>query len=119
MATGTTQQGDPVKEAFEALYKKIAAIPAKDRDSGQRQFMRAHALERVRSDVMEGVNSNRTYLRLMEKNGELSDELADWLADYYADKEAGEQRTEEQIAATRKAKEVARKMKLADAEALI
>lgn len=77
--------------------------------AAERQIARARQLERERSAVMSKISKNREYLRLMADNDELSAEQKRWLAVFYPDKERGEQRSKEQIEATRKAKEAARR----------
>lgn len=74
-----------------------------------RQIARAKGLERERADLMERIGKNRDYLRLMDANEELTADQAEWLDAFYPVKEKGEQRTKEEIEATRKAKEDARK----------
>lgn len=73
----------------------------------------AMALERERAGVMEKVGANRTELRLIDKQGNLSDEQGEWLDTWYPEKEKGERRSKDDIEATRKAREAARKAKAA------
>ena len=69
----------------------------------------AKELEAERSEVMERVTANRTQLRQMDTSGNLSDSQAAWLDVFYPEKEKGERRSKEEIEATRKAREEARK----------
>lgn len=69
----------------------------------------AQALEAERAEVMERVTANRTELRLIDKQGNLSEEQGKWLDTFYPEKEKGERRSKEDIEATRKAREAARK----------
>lgn len=76
----------------------------------ERQIERAKELERRRSDLMKEVAANREFLRLLADNGELSDTQVDWVDTFYPQKEKGEQRSKDEIEATRKAREDARKV---------
>lgn len=69
----------------------------------------AQGLEAERAEVMERVTANRTELRLIDKQGNLSDEQGKWLDTFYPEKEKGERRSKDDIEATRKAREAARK----------
>lgn len=80
-----------------------------DQTAAERQIDRAKDLERQRGALMELIAANRDYLRLMDKNDELTEEQGDWLDVFYPTKEKGEQRTKDEVEATRKAKEEARK----------
>lgn len=73
-----------------------------------RQIERAKTLERERSEKLAEIATNREFLRLLAKSGEMSDSEQDWLEDFYPEKEKGESRTEEEQQATRDAKEAAR-----------
>lgn len=76
-----------------------------------RQIARAKELERRRGELMELITANRDYLRLMDKNEELTEEQGTWLDVFYPVKEKGEQRSKADVEATRKAKEEARNPK--------
>jgi hypothetical protein len=76
--------------------------------SAARQVERAKQLERDRDKLMKQIAANRTYLRLMAQNDELTNDQEDWLEDFYPTKEKGEQRSAEEIEATRRAKAAAR-----------
>lgn len=80
-----------------------------EQTAAERQIARAKDLERQRGDLMDLITANRDYLRLMDKNDELTDEQGDWLDVFYPLKEKGEQRSKSEIEATRKAREEARK----------
>lgn len=90
------------------LLKAIQDTDADERTTGQKQIARALALESERGAIMKKIAANRTYLRLMEENEELTDAEADWLDDFYPQKEKGQQRSEDEIERTRKAKAAAR-----------
>lgn len=75
---------------------------------GARQVLRAIELERQISELRQKVNDNRTYLRLMDRNGELTDDQGTFTDVFYAEKERGERRTEEEAAATTRARKLAR-----------
>ena len=75
----------------------------------ERQIARAKRLEYDRSELGKLVNSNRELLRLMADSDELTEAQEDWLDRFYPQKEKGEQRSKEEIEATRKVKEEARK----------
>lgn len=80
-----------------------------EQTAADRQIARANELERQRGDLMDLITANRDYLRLMDKNEELSTEQGDWLDVFYPQKEKGEQRSKQEVEATRKVKEAARK----------
>lgn len=87
------------------------AAPSADRaaeTSAQKQIRRAKELEKARGELQKKIGANRDFLRLMEANDELTEQEAAWLSVFYPLKEKGEQRSEEEIAATRKAREAAR-----------
>lgn len=77
--------------------------------AAERQIARAKSLEKERAELMERIAANRDYLRLMDKNDELTDSQGEWLDTFYPQKEKGEQRSKEDIEATRKVREEARK----------
>lgn len=77
--------------------------------AAERQIARAKSLEKERAELMERIAANRDYLRLMDKNDELTDAQGEWLDTFYPQKEKGEQRSKEDIEATRKVREEARK----------
>lgn len=82
-----------------------------EQTAADRQIARAKSLERERGELMDRITANRDYLRLMDKNEELTSEQGDWLDVFYPIKERGEQRSKEEVEATRKAKEEARNEK--------
>jgi len=98
----------PAADPYAALRKSVEGVDEKDRTPAERQFLRAHALEADRADVMKKIASNREYLRLMADNDELSGDIADWLEDFYPQKEKGERRSDDEIERTRRAKAAAR-----------
>lgn len=75
----------------------------------ERQIERAMKLEQERSELQEKIGKNREYLRLMAANDELTADQKKWLDVFYPEKEKGERRSAEEIEATRKAREAARK----------
>jgi hypothetical protein len=96
---------DPDEIAWRELVDRATAgdTPA------DRQIRRAVELEADRAKLMKRISDNREYLRLMDKNDELSEDQADFLDTFYPEKERGERRSKEDIEATRKAREAARK----------
>ena len=82
--------------------------PQQAQSSADRQIERAKMLERQRAKLMEQVSANRTYLRLMAANDELSAAQRKWLSTFYPEKEKGQERSAEDIEATRKARQAAR-----------
>lgn len=80
-------------------------------DMPSRQITRALDLERQRAELGEKITANRDMLRLLDKAGELSDDQGNWLDVFYPEKEKGTNRSKDEIEATRKAKEAARKFK--------
>jgi hypothetical protein len=87
----------------------MPTVPAVSQDMVARQIARAEELETDRGDLMEEIAANRDFLRLMDKNKELSDAQGRWLDTFYPLKEKGEKRSEDDIEATRKLKESTRK----------
>lgn len=77
--------------------------------AAERQIARAKELEAERATLMDKIGKNRDYLRLMEANDELTPEQGVWLETFYPTKERGEKRSKEDIEATRKARQEARK----------
>lgn len=103
---------DPKKAAEQRAREEWAALVKRATEgdtSGARQVARAVALEAERAKNMKAVDSNRKYLRLMDDNGELSDDQAAFIDTFYPEKEMGEQRSQDEIDATRRAREAARK----------
>lgn len=101
----------PRKEPTMPTTPKPDAAAATDapQTAADRQIARAKSLERERAELGERISANRDYLRLMDKNDELTAEQGEWLDAFYPVKEKGEQRSKEEIEATRKVKEEARK----------
>lgn len=96
------------KRLHDELLTQIEGTDPDERDTAEKQVMRALSLEQERGAIMKKIAANRTYLRLMEENEELTDEQADWLDDFYPQKEKGQTRSEDDIERTRKAKAAAR-----------
>lgn len=99
------------REAEEQARARWAELVAKasDGDSpGARQVRRAIELERQVASLREKVNDNRTYLRLMGRNDELTDEQFEFVDVFYPEKEKGERRDAAEVEATRRAREFAR-----------
>jgi hypothetical protein len=70
---------------------------------------RAVRLEQERARIQEQVGANRRTLRDLDAQDALNDEQAEFLDVWYPEKERGERRAKEDIEATRKAREAARK----------
>ena len=66
-------------------------------------------LEKRRSDLMKEIQDNRELLRLLDRRGTLDDDQAEFLDIFYPEKERGSRRQKDDIEATRKAREAARK----------
>ena len=104
---------DKAKAEAEATASKawadlVAKATAGD-SSGAKQVARAIDLERQRANVLEKIAANRTYLRLMDQNEELNEAQAEFLDTFYPEKERGERRSDDELTATRRAHEHARK----------
>ena len=80
-----------------------------DDTSAGRMIARACQLEAEIEEQRVSIGKNRDYLRLMDANDELSDEQSEWLDTFYPEKEKGARRDKDEIEATRKAREEARK----------
>lgn len=93
----------------EAAWNALVGRATAGTGSAAKQIQRAVELEKERADVMDRINSNRTYLRLMDKNEELDEDQAEFLDVFYPEKERGERRAKADIEATRKAREAARR----------
>ena len=87
-------------------------LPTGDNPMAARQIKHAYQLEHKRGEVAKKINANRELLRLMDETDELSPAQGEWLDVFYALKENGVQRSAEEIEATRKMKEQARKHKV-------
>ena len=74
-----------------------------------RKIQQAKSLEKRRAELQDEISANRRQLRDMDKTGDLTAEQANWLEDFYPTKERGASRSKDDITATRKAKEAARK----------
>lgn len=77
--------------------------------AGARQIERAKQLEKERGVLQGKIAKNREYLRLMADNDELSAAEKKFVEVFYPEKEKGERRSDEEIEATKKAREAARK----------
>jgi hypothetical protein len=73
------------------------------------QIKRAIDLEREMAEVRVRVNDNRDYLRLMKKNKAVTEAQGDFIDTWFPEKERGERRDKDEIEATRKLREVARR----------
>jgi hypothetical protein len=99
------------REAEEAAEQEWLALVERSTEgdnAGARQVKRAIELEQTIADLRQKVNDNRTYLRLMDRNGELTDDQGTFTDVFYAEKERGERRTEKEAAATTRARKLAR-----------
>lgn len=72
---------------------------------------RAIQLEQERAQIQSRVAANRRSLRDLDSQDALTDEQAEFLDIWYPEKERGQRRDKEDIEATRKAREQARKSK--------
>lgn len=77
--------------------------------SGAKQVQRAINLEAQIEKLRKQIDSNRKYLRLMSDNDELNEAQAEFTEVFYADRAKGERKDEADVAATRRAREHARK----------
>jgi len=93
----------------EAAWTALVDRATSGGSSAAKQITRAISLEQERADVMKRIADNRDYLRLMDRNEELDEDQAEFLDTFYPEKERGERRSKEDIEATRKARESARK----------
>lgn len=96
------------READEAWTALVARATEGD-TPGARQVARAIRLEQQISKLREQVNDNRDYLRLMDRNEELSEAQAEFADTFYPEKEKGQVRPPEEVEATRRARAAARK----------
>jgi len=103
-------QPKPVEEAKpvedDNLYRGDADAPPGTPDW---LIARAIKLEQDRARIMEQVGANRRSLRDLDAQDALDDEQAAFLDTWYPEKERGERRSKDDIEATRRAREAARK----------
>lgn len=78
-------------------------------ESPQTQVKRAVALEAQRAALAEKIAKNRTYLRLMDENEELNEDQQEFADVFYREKASGERSSAEEIKATKRAREAARR----------
>lgn len=69
----------------------------------------AKKLEKERGEIMERIGANRAFLRNLHKMGGLDASQRKFVQTFYPEKEKGSTRSEDEIEATRKAREAARK----------
>jgi hypothetical protein len=93
---------------FAAHWAEVVAAATEGDSPGARQVRRAITLEKQVAELREKVNDNRTYLRLMDRNEELSEAQAEFTDVFYPEKEKGERKPKEETQATRRAKLAAR-----------
>lgn len=108
----TEAEAKAAKAAQEKAEKEWAELVAKATDgdtTGARQVQRAIELEAQISSLREKVNDNRTYLRMMDKNDELTEDQSEFVEVFYPEKEKGERRPPAEVEATRIARAAARK----------
>jgi hypothetical protein len=98
--------GDAAADA--AAWAEIVDSATEGDSSGARQVKRAIELEADRAKLMKQISDNREYLRLMDRNDELSEDQTEFLEVFYPEKERGSRREKADIEATRKAREAAR-----------
>lgn len=106
------KEADPAqaeREAQEAAWQALVERATSGDTAPARQVKRALALEAERAALMKRIADNREYMRLMDRNEELDDDQAEFLDTFYPEKERGQLRSKEDIEATRKAREAARK----------
>ena len=96
------------KAQAESDMKELFASATEGDSAGARQVQRAIDLERQLGELREKIDSNRTYLRLMKQNEELSEDQVEFVEVFYPEKEKGERRTDAEVEATRRARDVAR-----------
>lgn len=96
-------------EAAKQWAELVARATGSSETPAERQVVRAVKLEVQRAELMKKIADNRDYLRLMDRNEELSEDQAEFLDTFYPEKERGERRSKEDIEATRRAREAARK----------
>lgn len=96
------------EEAFKVHWAEVVKEATEGDSAGARQVRRAIQLEREISSTREKVNDNRTYLRLMDRNEELTEAQAEFVDVFYPEKEKGERRPKDETVATRRAREAAR-----------
>lgn len=96
------------EEAAEAEWLALVDRATEGDSAGARQVRRAIELERQIADLRQRVADNRTYLRLMDRNDELTNDQGTFVDVFYAEKEKGERRTDAEAAATNRARKLAR-----------
>lgn len=69
----------------------------------------AKRLEKERADLMEKIGANRNLLRQLHKVDALDAEMREFVEKFYPEKEKGSNRSKDEIEATRKLREAARK----------
>lgn len=69
----------------------------------------AKELEHTRGVLMEKIGANRLLLRNLRKAGALTEDFERFVEDFYPEKEKGTKRSDQEIEATRRAREAARK----------
>ncbi|MDE2101949.1 MAG: hypothetical protein KGL39_32180 [Patescibacteria group bacterium] len=88
-----------------------ASAPATHHPVGSPAWLVAQAkdLERERAALMEKIGANRNLLRQLHKVDALDDEMKRFVEQFYPEKEKGSNRSKDEIEATRKLREAARK----------
>lgn len=117
MATTTSQptakaDDKAAEKAAEKAWAELVKRATAEDSPASRQIKRAMKLEKEISALRKSVNDNRDYLRLMDRNEELTEDQSEFLDTFYPEKEKGERRSAEEVEATRKAREAARKAAL-------
>lgn len=103
----TNRRDKPVPQAAPAPAELDEAAAL--RLVAQRRIHQAQELERERKDVQDRIGVNRTQLRQMRDADELPADLVKWVDTWYPEKEKGTTREKDEIEATRKLREAARK----------
>lgn len=82
-----------------------------DHPKGSPRWLVARAVEfeKERAALMTKIGANRDSLRNLLKQDALEDDLAKFVREFYPEKEKGSSRDEDEIEATRKLREAARK----------
>jgi hypothetical protein len=104
-----TEAEKAAREQAEQEWAELVASASEGDTPAARQIKRALKLEKEISALRKRVNDNRDYLRLMHRNDELTDDQVEFVEVFYPEKEKGERRSAEEVEATRRAREAARK----------
>lgn len=109
MPQAKTPTEDKAEDQAVQGWAELVKRATEGESSGAKQVRRAIVLEQQISTLREKVNDNRTYLRLMDRNDELTEDQSEFTEVFYPEKEKGERRDADEVTATRRAREFARK----------